>query len=88
MCEVPGDATGPASLGVKGAWFDIVNASSYRAEGGGGTYLATGDKVLFTRGPMKGAQFERASNRSLERTDDAAPASKMRCVRTGRGASS
>lgn len=84
LCEVPGDATGPASLGVKGAWFDIVNASSYAAEGGSGTYLATGDKVLFTRGPMKGAQFERASNRSLERTDDQAPAAKMRCVRTGR----
>jgi hypothetical protein len=84
LCEVPGDATGPASLAVKGAWFDIVNASSYATDGGSGTYLATGDKVLFTRGPMKGAQFERASNRSLERTDEQTPAAKMRCVRTGR----
>jgi hypothetical protein len=84
LCEVPGDATGAASLAVRGAWFDIVNASSYRSEGGSGTYLATGKTVVFTRGPMKGAAFERSSNRALQRTDGGAPASNMRCVRTGR----
>lgn len=84
LCELPGDATGPASVPVDGAWFDIVNASSYDAQGGGGTYLLTGEKLVFTRGPMKGARFERVSSRRLDRTDLDGDLARMRCVRTGR----
>ena len=84
LCELPGDATGPASLPVADTWFDVVNASSYAAEGGSGTYLLTGKHVVFTRGPMKGARFERVSDRRLDRTDLGGELAQMRCVRTGR----
>ena len=86
LCELPGDATGLASRPVAGEWFDIVNASSYAAEGGAGTYLLTGDTVVFTRGPMRGARFERHSERTLRRLDLAGDLGKLRCVRTGRSA--
>ena len=83
LCELPGDAAGPASLPVAGAWFDIVNASSYVAEGGDGTYLLTGENVVFTRGPLRGARFERTGIKALRRTDIGGPYAKLRCVRTG-----
>ena len=84
LCELPGDAAGPASVPVDGAWFDVLNASSYDTEGGSGTYLLTGEEVVFTRGPMKGARFERVSDRRLDRSDLKGKLAKMRCVRTGR----
>ncbi len=84
LCELPGDAVGPASVPVDDAWFDIANASSYDAEGGSGTYLLTGKDVVFTRGPMKGARFERVTDRRLDRTDLAGELARLRCVRTGR----
>lgn len=86
LCELPGDAAGLASRPVAGEWFDIVTASSYAAEGGAGTYLLTGDTVIFTRGPMRGARFERHSQRTLRRLDLAGELAKLRCVRTGRSA--
>ena len=85
LCELPGNAAGLASVPVEGAWFDIVNASSYVAAEGQGTYLLQGDAVVFTRGPMRGAQFERTGVRTLRRTDLAGPLARMRCVRTGGG---
>lgn len=84
LCELPGDASGLASVPVAGAWFDIVNASSYAAAEGHGTYLLQGDTVVFTRGPMRGARFERTGVRTLRRTDLTGPLARMRCVRTGR----
>jgi hypothetical protein len=84
LCELPGDAAGPASIPVEGAWFDIVNASSYAAEGGNGTYLLTGKDLVFTRGPMRGARFERTGVRALKRVDLTGPLAKMRCIKTGR----
>jgi hypothetical protein len=84
LCELPGDAAGPASLPVADAWFDIVTASSYKSEGGGGTYLLTGREVVFTRGPMKDERFERTSSRTLRRVDHEGRVDKLRCVRTGR----
>ena len=83
LCELPGDASGPASRPVEGAWFDIINASSYVTEGGDGTYLLTGDDVVFTRGPLRGAKFERTGARALKRTDIGGAYAKLRCVRTG-----
>jgi hypothetical protein len=83
LCELPGDAAGPASRPVAGAWFDIINASSYVTEGGDGTYLLTGKSVTFTRGPLRGAKFERTGARALKRTDIGGPYAKLRCVRSG-----
>ena len=55
LCELPGDAAGPASRPIDKAWFDVTNGSSYRAATGKGTYLLRGGEVVFTRGPMRGA---------------------------------
>ncbi len=87
LCELPGDAAGPASRPVEGAWFDIINAGTYAAANGRGTYLRTGEKVTFTRGPLKGARFERRSDQTLRRLDLPGEMAKLRCVRTGRGSS-
>ncbi len=84
LCELPGDAAGPASRAIESEWFDIVHASSYLSAGGEGTYLLTGDTAVFTRGPMRGATFERTGARALRRVDLAGPLAKLRCVRTGR----
>jgi len=84
LCELPGDAAGAASRPVASEWFDIVNASSYLSAGGEGTYLLTGETVVFTRGPMRGAAFERTGARALRRVDLSGPLAKLRCVRTGR----
>jgi hypothetical protein len=83
LCELPGDASGPASRPLDKAWFDVVNASSYEAETGRGTYLLTGDDVVFTRGPMRGARFELVSPKTLQRTNLEGEFAKMRCIRTG-----
>jgi hypothetical protein len=83
LCELPGDAAGPASRPVPEAWFDIVNASSYAAAEGNGTDLLQGETVGFTRGPMNGAKFERTGVRTLKMIDASGPQAKMRCVRTG-----
>ena len=83
LCELPGDAMGPASRPVAGAWFDVINGSSYETDKGRGTYLLTGDDLVFTRGPWNGARLKRASDRSLQRTDLAGEMAKLRCVRSG-----
>ena len=83
VCELPGDAAGLASRPVDKAWFEITNASTYVAETGKGTYLLSGDDVVFTRGPMRGARVERVSPKRLQRTNLEGEFAKMRCVRTG-----
>jgi hypothetical protein len=86
LCELPGDAAGLASVPLPDMWFDVVNASSYTAPAGSGTYLLTGETLVFTRGPMKGMKFTRIGARTLKVVDGAGERAKMRCVRTGRGA--
>lgn len=86
LCELPGDASGLASIPLHDVWFDVVNASSYTASTGGGTYLLTGKTLVFTRGPMKGMKFTRVGARTLKIVDGVGERAKMRCVRSGRGA--
>ncbi|MXO73961.1 elongation factor P [Altererythrobacter aerius] len=83
LCELPGDAAGPASVPVDGAWFDVINGSSYVSETGKGTYLRMGKNVVFTRGPMRGALFRLSGPRVLQRTNLEGPLARMRCVRSG-----
>lgn len=83
ICALPGDATGEAITKVEGAWFDILTASSYLAEGGRGTYLLTGDDLVFTRGPMRGVRFIRQSSRTLRKLDENGEPGRMRCTREG-----
>lgn len=81
ICEVPGDAAGPAVLPIPDGWFETVNNSSYANPNGHGTYLLTGNQVHFTRGPMLGSRFERTSANTLSLLNASGELSSVRCVR-------
>jgi hypothetical protein len=86
LCERPGDAAGLASIPLQEMWFDVINASSYSAPNGSGTYLLTGKNLVFTRGPMQGMRFVKVGARTLKIVDGTGELAKLRCVRSGRGA--
>jgi len=81
VCEVPGDAAGPAGYRVPAEDFTILNANSYRAAQGRGSYLLTGDRLIFTSGPRNGETFHRISGNFLRKLDAAGKDSNLRCVR-------
>ncbi|MCR2834020.1 hypothetical protein NSO95_08685 [Qipengyuania sp. RS5-5] len=85
VCSLPGDAGGSAWEVLPGKGFTIENASTYRTEAGAGVYLMTGNRVVFTRGPMKGMQFDRIGNSTLQWIDEAGKPGRVRCTR-GSGA--
>src|SRR6218665_1894256 len=62
VCELAGDATGPVGHHVPEADFSITNASSYRVNGVGGSYLLTGDRVVLTSGLRRGERYRRISS--------------------------
>ena len=82
VCSLPGDAGGPAWRELEDKRFTIENASIYRTESGSGTYLLTGTRVTFTRGPMKGMKFERTGNASLRWIDDDGKPGRIHCIRS------
>lgn len=81
VCELPGDATGPAGHRVDDAGFTVVNASSYTTARGRGTYLLTGDQVMMTSGPKRGERYVRVSPGFLRLAGPDGKASDLRCVR-------
>lgn len=81
VCELPGDAGGAAGIRQPQRDFTIVNASSYSASGGRGTYLLTGDRVQMTSGPKKGERFIKLSENFLRELDAAGQQTALRCVR-------
>lgn len=81
VCELPGDATGPAGLRQPHRDFTVINSSSYTAEGVRGTYLLTGDRVVFTSGPRQGHNFTRLSANFLREIGLDGEAGRLRCVR-------
>ena len=83
-CELPGDATGPAATPVPAEGFTVINASSYQAAGGRGSYLRTGSRVTMTSGPKRGQQFHRISAGFLRKIGPDGADSDLRCVRTTR----
>ena len=80
ICELPGDATGPAGIHVPEADFTIISASSYRAHGRIGSYLFTGDHVIMTSGTLRGERFRRISESFLRRIEADGSEGRMRCV--------
>ncbi len=80
ICELPGDASGPAGLHDLDADFTIINDSSYRNAQGDGIYLLTGQRVIMTSGPMNGTQFRRVTDRFLRKLDASGSDTKLRCV--------
>lgn len=80
VCELPGDASGPAGRHVPSAGFTVVSASSYRANGRIGSYLLTGDKVVMTSGPHRGKRFHRLSRGFLRLIEPDGSDGRLRCV--------
>lgn len=81
VCELPGDAAGPAGQRVAEQDFAIVNASNYQTNDGRGAYLLTGDTVVMTSGPKKGQRFRRLSVSFLRLIEAGGSDSALRCVR-------
>ncbi len=81
VCELPGDATGPAGVRVPAQDFSISNASSYGTISGRGSYLLTGDMVVVTSGPKKGQKFRRMSASFLRLIAPDGSDSSLRCIR-------
>lgn len=81
VCELPGDATGPAGIRQEQEDFSVHNGSRYSTTAGRGTYLLVGDTVTMTSGPKRGQQFRQVSNNFLRKLDGAGKESNLRCVR-------
>ncbi|MBS0475402.1 MAG: hypothetical protein JSR28_09665 [Proteobacteria bacterium] len=81
VCELPGDATGPAGVRQPDEGFEIVNANSYRNNVGRGAYLLTGDVLTMTSGPKRGQRFHRLSDRFLRQISPDGTDGPLRCVR-------
>lgn len=81
ICAVPGDAAGDALRVQHGKEFRIIGTSSYEHSEGSGTYLRTGNNVVFTRGPMKGMRFVLQGMATLRLLDDQGERAPLRCIR-------
>ncbi|MXO90106.1 elongation factor P [Altererythrobacter aquaemixtae] len=81
VCSTPGDAAGPAWHEIPDKDFIIANASTYETKDGSGTYLLTGENVVFTRGPMNGMRFQRTGTGTLRWIDSEGKPGRIRCVR-------
>ena len=57
VCELPGDASGPAGVEQPDKDFTIRSASRYSSPQGQGIYLRRGDTVSFTSGPRQGESY-------------------------------
>lgn len=83
VCELSGDAAGPASIQIESEHFTVVAASSYRAQGKRGSYLLTGDEVVMTSGPFDGKRYRRISDKFLRAVDAQGNEGQLRCILTG-----
>ena len=81
LCEMPGDAGGPAGYRVPAEDFTIVNANTYYTASGRGTYLLTGDDLVLTSGPKRGQKFHRISDNFLRKREATGQDGPLRCVR-------
>ncbi len=80
VCELPDPQDVSRGRVIENAGFSIVTASSYRSHGVLGSYLLTGDEVVFTSGPRKGERYRRATPGSLRRLDETGAVTALRCV--------
>lgn len=85
LCELPGDATGPAGLRRPAEDFRIANASSYQTVAGRGSYLLTGQIAVMTSGPKRGERFRREGSGFLRKIAADGTVGPLRCVRRDQG---
>lgn len=83
VCELPGDAAGPAGVPQPDRAFTIESASRYSSPQGAGTYLRRGDTLTFTSGARHGESYAIISSGFLRLIEDGKPG-RLRCVRSGR----
>ena len=85
-CALPGDATGERLVRQSETDFRILNGSSYRhvTTSETGTYLRTGDDVVFTRGPLKSVKFAVVGENLLRRETEDGAQGRMTCSRVAR----
>jgi hypothetical protein len=83
VCELPGDAGGPAGVVQPAQALTIESASRYSSPQGAGTYLRRGDTLQLTSGPRQGESYAVVSPSFLRRIEDGKPG-RLRCVRSGR----
>jgi hypothetical protein len=81
VCELPGDATGPAGIRVPEQGFSVINATMYTTAAGRGTYLLTGDVLIMTGGPKRGQRFHRLSQNFLREIGPDGADRPLRCIR-------
>ena len=81
ICSLPGDAAGPARIVVEEETFTITNSSTYTTDEGWGTYLLTGKRITFSRGPMKGATYMWENRATLRKLDSGGRNTDLRCTR-------
>jgi hypothetical protein len=81
VCELPGDATGPAGIRQPEQGFSVINATTYTTSTGRGTYLLTGDLLVMTSGPKRGQRFRRLSQNFLHELHADGREGPLRCVR-------
>ena len=84
VCELAGDASGPVGRHVPEADFSIVTTSSYRFNGRTGSYLRTGDRVVFTSGPRNGERYHWLRTGFLRRSLADGSDGPLRCVLANR----
>ena len=82
QCSLPGDAGGSAWTPIDKR-FSIKNASRYLHPEGTGTYLMSGDELVFTRGPLKNERYKRMGTSMLRMKNEDGSLSRIRCARTG-----
>jgi hypothetical protein len=83
QCALPGDADGAAWVPIEGKSFRIKSASRYSSPTGQGTYLLSGEDLVFTRGPMKDERYQRMGSSMLRMKNLDGSLTRVRCVRTG-----
>jgi len=81
VCELPGDAAGPAALVQPERGFTIESASRYSAPQGAGTYLRRGDRLEMTSGPRKGEAYQVVRPGFLRLLGPDGNPGRLRCVR-------
>jgi hypothetical protein len=83
VCELPGDAGGPAGHPQADKAFSIETASRYSAPQGAGTYLRRGNRIDMTSGPRKGEAYLIVRPGFLRQLQADGTPSRLRCVLQG-----
>lgn len=83
QCATPGLAGNQPVRLREDLDFKIVNPSSYISGGQRGTYLHTGDRVVFTSGKLRGARFKRVSGTMIRQLSGDNTLGEVRCARLG-----